>query len=42
MTVSREIPLAAVREAARTIYRAAVRTPLVRVHLDPPAPELYL
>ena len=42
MTVSREIPLAAVREAARTIYEAAVRTPLVRVHLEPPAPELYL
>jgi threonine dehydratase len=42
MTVSREIPLAAVREAARTIYEAAVRTPLVRVHLEAPAPELYL
>jgi threonine dehydratase len=42
MTASRQIPLTAVREAARTIYRAAVRTPLVRVHLEPPAPELYL
>jgi len=42
MTVSRQIPLAAVRDAARTIYAAAVRTPLVRVYLDPPAPELYL
>ncbi len=42
MTVSRQIPLAAVRDAARTIYRAAVRTPLVRVYLEPPAPELYL
>jgi threonine dehydratase len=40
--MSRQIPLAAVREAARTIYRAAVRTPLVRVYLEPPAPELYL
>jgi threonine dehydratase len=42
MAVARQIPLSAVREAAREIYRAAVRTPLVRVYLDPPAPELYL
>jgi threonine dehydratase len=41
-TLSRQIPIGAVRDAARTIYRAAVRTPLVRVYLDPPAPELYL
>ena len=39
---SRQIPLAAVREAARAIYQAAVRTPLVRLHLDTPAPEVYL
>jgi threonine dehydratase len=38
----RQIPLAAVRDAARFVYAAAVRTPLVRVDLDPPAPELYL
>jgi threonine dehydratase len=38
----RQIPLAAVRDAARAVYGAAVRTPLVRVYLDPPAPELYL
>jgi threonine dehydratase len=42
MAVARQIPLSAVREAAREIYRAAVRTPLVRVYLDSPAPELYL
>jgi threonine dehydratase len=39
---SRRIPLAAVREAAGRVYGAAIRTPLVRVHLDSPAPELYL
>jgi threonine dehydratase len=38
----RQIPLAAVRDAARAIYEAAVRTPLVRVPLDAPAPDLYL
>jgi threonine dehydratase len=38
----RKIPLAAVRDAARAIYDAAIRTPLVRVYLEPPAPELYL
>ncbi|HEY7287856.1 MAG TPA: pyridoxal-phosphate dependent enzyme [Vicinamibacterales bacterium] len=42
MAVARQIPLSAVRDAAREIYRAAIRTPLVRVYLDPPAPELYL
>ena len=38
----RKIPLAAIRDAARAIYGAAIRTPLVRVYLEPPAPELYL
>jgi threonine dehydratase len=38
----RSIPIEAIREAAREVYGAAVRTPLVRVHLDTPAPELYL
>jgi threonine dehydratase len=42
MTVPRQISLAAVREAAGAVYGAAIRTPLVRVELDPPAPELYL
>jgi threonine dehydratase len=39
---SREVSLAAVRDAAKSVYSAAVRTPLVRLHLDPPAPEVYL
>jgi threonine dehydratase len=40
----RRIPLAAMRDAASTVYTAAVRTPLVHVELpnDPPAPDLYL
>jgi threonine dehydratase len=38
----RKIPVDAVREAAREVYGAAIRTPLVRVYLEPPAPELYL
>jgi len=38
----RSIPIEAIREAAREVYEAAVRTPLVRIHLDAPAPELYL
>jgi threonine dehydratase len=38
----RTIPLAAVRDAARTLYDAAIRTPLVRVYHDSPTPELYL
>jgi threonine dehydratase len=38
----RHISLAAVRDAARSVYAAAVRTPLVRIELEPPAPELYL
>ncbi len=41
---TRAIPIEAVRDAARFVYRAAVRTPLVRVDLpDAPAGiELYL
>jgi threonine dehydratase len=41
---SRQIPLAAVREAARFIYDAAIRTPLVRLESDraPGAPDIYL
>lgn len=40
----RHITLDAVREAARTVYRAATRTPLIRLDLSdiPDAPELYL
>jgi threonine dehydratase len=38
----RQIPLASLREAATAVYAAAARTPLVRLHLEPPAPELYL
>jgi threonine dehydratase len=41
----RRIPLAAVRDAARAIYAAASRTPLVRVELPAgaePRPDLYL
>jgi threonine dehydratase len=38
----RQISLDAIRDAARFVYAAAIRTPLVRVYLDPPAPELYL
>jgi threonine dehydratase len=41
---SRHISLAALHDAAGAIYRAAIRTPLVRIELDPgwPLPELYL
>lgn len=41
---TRHIALSAVRSAADAVYAAAVRTPLVRVELDPGAPlaELYL
>ena len=41
---TRHIPLSDLRDAAGAIYAAAVRTPLVRVELDPGAPvrELYL
>lgn len=44
----RQIPLKAVEEAATAVYRAAVRTPLVRLDLpfrpatDDPSPEIYL
>jgi threonine dehydratase len=38
----RQIPLADVQTAARFVYDAAVRTPLVRVYHDAPTPELYL
>jgi threonine dehydratase len=42
---SRRIPIAAVREAAKTVYEAAVRTPTVRLDLTgtgSPLPEIYL
>jgi len=42
---ARRVPLAAVREASTAIYEAAVRTPLVRLDLDPSPTslrELYL
>ncbi|MGQ0734374.1 MAG: threonine ammonia-lyase [Acidobacteriota bacterium] len=43
----REIPLAAIQEAAKTVYEAAIRTPLVRLDLPFPstnasAPEVFL
>jgi len=42
----RHIPLAAVEDAAKAVYAAAVRTPLVRLDLPfgdgPPRPEVYL
>ena len=43
----REIPLAAIEEAAASVYQAAVRTPLVRLEFpfptaDGPTPEIYL
>ena len=41
----RDIPLAAIEDARRTIYDAAVRTPLVRLDLpfaDGAAPQIYL
>jgi threonine dehydratase len=41
---SRHIPFSAIRDAAAGVYRAAVRTPLIRVELDAGAPvsELFL
>jgi threonine dehydratase len=43
---TRHISLATVRDAARVVYDAAVRTPLVRLELPPPvsagAPEVFL
>ena len=45
-TTHREIPLAAVRDAAAAVYAAAIRTPLVRVELPQrvgeTVPDLYL
>jgi threonine dehydratase len=42
----RQIPLAAIKEAAESVYQAAIRTPLVRLDLPfssgDPAPEIYL
>lgn len=43
----RQIPLAAIKEAAESVYQAAIRTPLVRLDLPfrdvgPPPPEIYL
>ena len=45
----REISLAAIEDAARSVYQAAIRTPLVRLDLPfataasaPPAPEIFL
>jgi threonine dehydratase len=42
----REIPIAAIDEASRFVYEAAVRTPLIRLDLpfdaDPSAPEIFL
>jgi threonine dehydratase len=42
----RQIPIEAIEEAARHVYQAAVRTPLIRLDLpfasDRPAPEVYL
>ena len=44
--MSREIPIAAIEEAATTVYQAAIRTPLVRLDLPFDAsgdrPEIYL
>ena len=47
VALNRQIPLAAVREAATAVYAAAIRTPLVRVELPrtaggAPVPDLYL
>jgi threonine dehydratase len=43
----RQIPLAAIEEAAESVYQAAIRTPLVRLDLPfpqagAPAPDVYL
>src|SRR5579871_5695845 len=41
----RQIPLSSVRDAARHVHRAAIRTPLVCIELDgtgSPLSELYL
>jgi len=39
---ARRISLDTIRDAARTIYDAAVRTPLVPLRVDPGQPEIYL
>jgi len=39
---TRQISLETIRDAARTVYDAAVRTPLVPLRLDPGGPEIYL
>ena len=39
---SRRIPLSAIRDAANSIYDAAVRTPLVRLEAPGPMSDLYL
>ncbi len=43
---TRQIPIAAIEDAARTVYQAAIRTPLVRLEFpfrdDSPAAEIYL
>jgi threonine dehydratase len=39
---SRRIPLSAIRDAANSIYSAAIRTPLVRLVGPRPMPDLYL
>jgi len=38
----RQVPLTAIRDAARSIYRAAIRTPLIRLPIDTDAFEVYL
>ncbi|OFW38554.1 MAG: hypothetical protein A3J29_22600 [Acidobacteria bacterium RIFCSPLOWO2_12_FULL_67_14b] len=42
----RQIPIEAIEEAARHVYQAAIRTPLIRLDLpfpaDRPTPEVYL
>jgi threonine dehydratase len=40
--ISRRIDESAVRDAAAFVYRAAVRTPLVRIEAPPPLGELFL
>lgn len=39
---TRQISLETIRDAARTVYDAAVRTPLVPLRLDAGGPEIYL
>jgi threonine dehydratase len=42
LMTTRRISLETIREAAGTVYDAAVRTPLVPLRLDPGQPEIYL